>query len=237
MRLQHLTTDEGIASELNPARIVMLVDGAFAVVLTLLVLNLTAAKAETEDELLRQLLALWPRFFAWLVSFATLGVFWFGHHMGFRSIKRGDRVLIWINLLFILTVAFVPFSASLLGSSPNLKTAVAVYGLNMMAAGLVLLLHRHYATSGRRLIDARPDGRLIVEVGRVFLLVPFLYGAAALLSLLNTKVSLALFALSPILYARALREDCHPTPPPKFAPWGEAERSVGSFSDDLGGLF
>ena len=117
---------------LSSVRIMTLADGVFAIVLTLLVLDIKAPKAISEAELISKLLALWPKLFSYIISFVILGILWFGHHMEFHYIRRSDRIHIWLNLLFLMCIAFIPFSAALLGSNLlrwELRRMIVRFGL------------------------------------------------------------------------------------------------------------
>lgn len=200
-------TSDGLSSE----RIKTLVDGVFAIVLTLLVLELKAPEAGSDAELISKLLALYPKFFSFVISFAILGIFWFGHHMEFHYIKRSDRIHVWLNLLFLMCIAVIPFSAALLGENLDSQVAIAFYGSNLIAAGLVRYFHWRYITYGHRLVDINMDVEVVRKVERIFLIVPFAYLGAICLSFLNAAVSLILYILIPVLYIRPPREDRHLT--------------------------
>lgn len=201
------TTSYGLSS----MRIMTLADGVFAIVLTLLVLDIKAPQASSEVALISQLLALWPKLFSYIISFIILGIFWFGHHMEFHYIRRSDRIHIWLNLLFLVCIAFIPFSAALLGGNLQYRTAIAIYGLNLIAAGLVRYIHWRYITYGHRLVDVDMDIWIIRKVERVFLIVPFVYLFAICLSFINIPASLILYVFIPVLYIRPPREDRHLT--------------------------
>ena len=94
-----------------------------------------------------KLLALWPNFLSYFISFLILGVYWVGHHFQFSFIRRVDRPLLWINILFLLWVALVPFSTALLSEYSKTRVAIAIYGLNLIAVGLTLALQWWYATT------------------------------------------------------------------------------------------
>jgi uncharacterized membrane protein len=192
---------------LSSMRIMTLADGVFAIVLTLLVLDIKAPEALSEAELITKLLALWPKLFSYIISFAILGIFWFGHHMEFHYIRRSDRIHIWLNLLFLVCIAFIPFSAALLGANLHNRVAIAIYGFNLIAAGLVRYVHWRYITYGHRLVDMNMDIRIIHKVERIFLLVPFAYLFAICLSFVSIPISLILYTLIPVLYIRPPRED------------------------------
>lgn len=208
---------------LSPGRIETLVDGVFAIVLTLLILDIKAPHGSSETELIQQLLVLYPKLFSFFISFVILGIFWFGHRMEYHYIRRSDRTLIWLNLLFLMCIAFIPFSASLLGENLHYRTATIVYGLNLVLAGIVRYFHWRYATYGHRLVERNMNMNIIRKVERVFLVVPFIYLAAICLAFLNTTICLILFALIPALYIRPPREDRHLTVLPVQRPSHDEE--------------
>src|SRR5579863_8710240 len=141
-------TDQGLTT----ARVTALVDGVFAIVLTLLVLDLHAPAASSRADLVAKLRALAPSMVSFLVSFVVLGIFWYGHHMEMHWIVRSDRIHLGLTLAFLLTISFVPFSAALLGRNHELPLAATVYGANLFLAGIVRYLHWAYATQHHRLV-------------------------------------------------------------------------------------
>ena len=70
---------------------------------------------------------------SYTISFVILGVYWVGHHLQLAFIRTADRLLLWINMLFLLFVALVPFSTALLSEYTNQRVAIAVYGANLIA--------------------------------------------------------------------------------------------------------
>lgn len=150
---------------LTKARIEALTDGIFATVMTILVLTLHVPQLNVpEQDLSAEIQALWPSILIYALSFITLGLYWVGHHTQFHYIKRVDRVLLWINILFLMSIGFIPFSTSLLQDYPWPPTAVRVYGGNLIANGLLLLATWWYATSGQRLVDRDLDPHIITTV-------------------------------------------------------------------------
>jgi uncharacterized membrane protein len=117
--------------QLSRNRIEALTDGVFAVAMTLLVLDIKVPELEpplATAELPLKLLALWPKFLSYLISFVILGIYWVGHHIQLSFIRRADRPLLWINILFLLWVALVPFSTALLSEYAKTRVAIAVCG-------------------------------------------------------------------------------------------------------------
>jgi uncharacterized membrane protein len=194
---------------------VALTDGVFAIVLTLLVLDLQAPAASTYAQLLNELERLTPKFISFVVSFAVVAVFWYGHHMELHFIVRSDRVHLWITLGFLLTICFVPFSASLLGKSQQLPLAASLYGANLCLAGMARYAHWVYATTGFRLVDSEIDPGLVRHVRRIFMLVPLLYVAAAALAWASTVVAMVCFTLIPFLYIKSAPQTRHLTSLPR----------------------
>jgi|SRR5260370_161040 uncharacterized membrane protein len=198
--------------QLGRNRIEALTDGVFAVAMTLLVLDIKVPELQqplTAPELALKLLALWPKFFSYTISFVILGVYWIGHHVTLSFIRRADRLLLWINILFLLWVALVPFSTALLSEYPKTRLAIAIYGANLIAVGLTLALHWWYATAENRCVD--PDIHPDLVRGAMYrtLMAPFVYIIAIGLSFFRAEVSLALYALVPILYILPGRIDSH----------------------------
>lgn len=193
------------------ARIEALCDGIFAIVMTLLVLELHVpdiAANLVSTELGHRLFDLLPKFLSFGVSFVIAGVYWVGHHNQFFFIKRADRVLLWINILFLLCMAFLPFSTALLGTYPFQPIAIIFYGANLIVIGLVLDLHWRYGTRGP-LMDAPLPSRVINTVHSRILMGPGIYLIAILLAYFIPILSLIIYVIVPILYILPGHIDLH----------------------------
>jgi len=197
--------------QLSTARLTTLADGVFAIVLTLLVFDLHAPSSETQTQLLSRLRELTPQLVSFLVSYIVLGILWYGHHMEMHWIVRSDRVHLGITLAFLLTVSFVPFSASLMGKNQQLPIASMIYAGNLCLAGLVRYVHWGYATKGSRLTQPDLASDFVRHVRRVFILVPLLYIAAAGVAWISPPAAIACFALIPVLYVIPSRQTQHLT--------------------------
>src|SRR5580658_7508196 len=90
-------------------------DGVFAIVITLLILEIKVPPAgsipagEIARELPRRLWELHSAFLAYVLSFFIVGTFWVAHHNIFKLIRRTDRMFMWINMVLLMCVVFVPF--------------------------------------------------------------------------------------------------------------------------------
>src|SRR5215472_14106830 len=132
---------------MEKSRIAALVDGIFAVAMTLLVLDLKlpeGVKISSDAEAWGQLVGLKSRFSTYVLSFIVLGTFWIGHHSLFHFVRRVNRGLLWLNLLFLLFITLLPFSTNLLSGHSPLHIPVAVYGANLLLLSLTSLLQLRY---------------------------------------------------------------------------------------------
>lgn len=198
--------DAGREGGLGTSRLEALVDGVFAVVMTLLVLDIKVPLPVTSynmAHLLQKLVALRPTLLSYAISFVIAGIYWVGHHNQFAYIRRTDRPLLWINILFLMCVVFIPFSTALLAAYPGQRIAVDVYGGNLIVVGLVLYLHWWYATRGHRLVAADMDPHVVHLAARRILMAPAIYLVAIGLSFVpavSTAWSIGLYVLVPVLY-------------------------------------
>jgi uncharacterized membrane protein len=136
-------------------RIVNLSDGVFAIAITLLVLDIRVPdipEGMVASELPATLLSLWPKYLGYVLSFAVISTFWIVHHSIFRPIREYDRGILYLNFLFLMFVAFVPFPTSLLGEYGDHQLPVAIYA-GALAIGILLLTAIHwYSTRDDRLV-------------------------------------------------------------------------------------
>ncbi len=122
-------------------------DGVFAILITLLVLDIkvpSAADASSPGLLWSALLRRWPSYFAFVLAFGTILVAWIGHHLLLQDVRVVTLRLVRLNGLFLLTVTFLPFPTSLVAAyltEPAAPVAAAVYaGISALISLTFLLL-------------------------------------------------------------------------------------------------
>ena len=128
-------------------RLVLFSDAVIAITITLLVLEIRLPEGfgeYSDTELWAALVALAPRFLAYLISFGVIGVYWINHHGKFSRIVKSDGGLRWLNLLFLLTIGLIPFTTSVIAQNSG-TIGTAVYAAVMVASGLALALIWFYA--------------------------------------------------------------------------------------------
>jgi uncharacterized membrane protein len=180
---------------LRPNRIEALHDGVFAIVMTLLVLEMKIPEVETASALQQELLKLLPIFTAYIVTFVNLGIYWVGFHILFSYIERSDRVFAWINVLFLLLISLLPFSTGLLGQYPAWQIPDMLYGIHLIAIGLVMYAIWCYATQHHRLTAHTIDNALVHNVKTRILVAPVAAVVAIALSFWWITGSLVIYLL------------------------------------------
>lgn len=115
-------------------RLLSLSDGIFAFAMTLLILNIVLPDSTTRAELPQALIALWPKYLSFLISFFVIGLYWISNVRQFRSIRKYNTGLLWLVLIFLMFIVLIPFSTSVLSNFEG-RTGVILYALNIACAG------------------------------------------------------------------------------------------------------
>lgn len=129
----------------SKGRIEAFSDGIFAIIVTLLVLEIKVphiANGSSVSELGIQLYHLLPKFVSWLISFLTVCVIWVNHHRIFAQLGVVNHRLFWLNAVLLLWVSFVPFPTALMGDYPLNSLAVLLYGGVMSCVAVSFFLIR-----------------------------------------------------------------------------------------------
>ena len=181
-------------------------DGVFAVAITLLVLELKVPGGE--GALLHRLLAIWPSYLAYVVSFLTIGIMWLNHHTLFGHVVRVNRTLLLLNLLLLLVIAVVPFPTALVGEElakhlhgDDAKTITVAYGLVMILMSICFSAVWWYAVFRPGVLDERLTRedvrRSIPRFGLGF----FGYIVATVIGFYSPLTALVLFGVLALYYA------------------------------------
>jgi uncharacterized membrane protein len=160
-------------------RIVFFSDAVFAIAITLLVLNIEVPdipQGRVAQELPGQLLALWPKYFSYFISFLVILSFWMAHHSIFSHVKDYDRSLMWLNSLFLMCVAFLPFPSALLGEYGEQWLVVMIYAASLGITRLPLSAAWWYVHDKPHLIqlDVAPATLRMIHLRALYIPLVFL---------------------------------------------------------------
>jgi uncharacterized membrane protein len=188
---------------MNKTRLENLSDGVFAIVFTILVLDIRIPDElvhPSSTELWQALAALMPVFEGYFVSFAVLTIFWMAHSYFFSIVvKEINRQLVLLNMLYLAFVSLLPFAAYLLGKYAEVQTAVLVYGLNVLIIGILTAARFEYAFWSKEL-DTEHNEQRVTEQARVrmysMVITTFI---GILLSYVSMRAALFLYAF-PIIF-------------------------------------
>src|SRR5689334_5330888 len=139
---------------MNKSRLETFSDGVFAIVITLLVLNISLPEVDKEH-LPQALLQIMPKLFSYLISFCLIGLYWLGHHFYFERIKKVDGTFLWMNMVLLLFISVLPFPTSLLGKYPFESITLIIYGANLLAVNIISFIMLRYIYSHPHLANER----------------------------------------------------------------------------------
>lgn len=167
------TETQASSSENRTARLEAFSDGVIAIAITLLVFGIATPRDLPEGESLADaLLALWPSYFAYLISFLTIGVMWINHHNLFKVINHSDHLLMVLNVVLMLMITFVNFPTAVLGAyitdPQEQQTAVVFLNGTYALIAIVFNVLWRYASGKRRLLDSSADDAVVGGISRAY---------------------------------------------------------------------
>lgn len=180
-------------------------DGVIAIAITLLVLDLGVPEAG-EGDLLRALGRQWPSYAAFIISFVVIGIMWVSHHSMFERIMGVDRQLLFLNLLLLMSIAFLPFPTSLLAAyiregGQNAQVAAAIYSATMAVIGVAFLaMWVHLGREPKLLVEGITTEQLR-SARRRALVGPIVYGATIGVAFVSPWACFAIYGLIAVYFA------------------------------------
>jgi uncharacterized membrane protein len=183
-------------------------DGVIAVAITLLVLNIhvPAPPLQHGHTLAHELARNWPVYAAYVTSFLTIGIIWINHHVMIRRLREPDHMILFLNLLLLMSIALLPFATDLMAAylkqSSGQHLAAAIY------SGAFLVMALFFATLNRHLLLVKPQRlreQISLERRRQILyrsvsgVIP--YAIATALAIVSPYVTLAICGALAVFYA------------------------------------
>jgi uncharacterized membrane protein len=155
-----------LAAQRDPRldRLFALIDGVYAIALTLLAVELVLPQASEHlhgETLLQSILASWPKMLGFLTSFTIIALFWHGHHRAFHYLRRFDGRLDWLTFVQLLSIVFIPFPTAILGEHVSDPVAQEFYFGTILVSGLVTMALWWYVSSEHRLVDVELSSEVI----------------------------------------------------------------------------
>ena len=203
-----MSIGDGSAGRHNDTgRIEAFSDGVFAIAITLLIIEIGVPHLEDEPPgttLPQALVGLWPSYLGYVISFLQIGVIWANHHNRFRFIERSDHGLLFLNILFLMCVAFIPFPTALLAeylerTASERETAGVIYAGTLAVTAVFFTLLWLYAVANR-LVDRNLDPSLVRAMTRRYLLGTVAYLLVFVLAYVNVAASLILIVILALLF-------------------------------------
>ncbi|MGH7457075.1 MAG: TMEM175 family protein [bacterium] len=187
--------------QLRLTRIEAFSDGVFAIVVTLLVLELKVPSLQDHhsvSELGHQLLDLLPKLLSWLISFIIVCKFWLNHHHILGLARHADYGMVWLNSIFLMFQSFIPFPTALMGEYATNPLAVSAFGVVMALNTLLFMaLHAYILRNFLKpeLIDAQDPHIIQKSFIGVF---SYLIGVAA--AWFSVHVAFVVYLLTPLFF-------------------------------------
>lgn len=188
---------------LSTNRIEGLSDGVFGIAMTLLIFKLDVPDISTSINfsatLKDSLVSMVPQFENYFISFIILGFYWTRHQLQFKHIKNSDRFLLWINIFFLALIGLIPFTTGMVMKYSGHEVPQFLYCVNLVAVGLVLAVHWHYACKAK-LIDHDLSGRYLKNITFLVFAMPVSFSVCAIAALFSSRLSTSLLYVIPILF-------------------------------------
>ena len=185
--------------DIDPGRLMGLTDGIFGMVMTLLVFGIALPELQIANysDFIFFITTLTPTIGVTIVSFVLISSFWIYHHE-FIKIKTLNIPYLWINILFLICISFIPFTTSLIGHYSHFFLSEAIFGLNIFLTIVFFLAMYHYADS-RNFLEKMPTKD---EKGYIIHTFFILMGLTVIVNILDFNLSskfIYLFLLVPVI--------------------------------------
>jgi uncharacterized membrane protein len=188
---------------LTSGRVEAFSDGIFAIAATLLILNVELPR-QSGPGLFEALVEQWPQYATFAASFMTVGIMWLNHHALFVRIHTVDRPFLFLNLLLLLTISFLPFPTEVLGRNfqpgPGGQTAALFYAITCLAIALGFGGVYGYIATHPELVSPRFEGADFMAGAPWFLIGLAAYCVCIPLSFVSPPAVLALIAAVAVYY-------------------------------------
>ncbi|MDQ3291497.1 MAG: TMEM175 family protein [Bacteroidota bacterium] len=176
--------------EFQLERMILFSDAVFAIAITLLVIEIKVPHLEEQSDgaVAREMLHLLPKIFGFITSFFVIGIFWTVHHRIFGTVVNYNTKLLWLNLLFLLSIALMPFSTALYSEfyMPQLIVPYIFYTINISLIGFLnFLIVRHINNPKNQLRDEYDEPNAVKASYARALMMPIIFTIGLIIGLLT----------------------------------------------------
>jgi len=192
---------EGMEYHISKIRLETMVDGIFAIAMTLLVLGINPpkpAESQAQAALPGMIFDLIPEILIFIAAFLILASFWLNHHRHFHFIRSVDSRLLWINIFLLISIVFIPFSTDIAGDYPDVRIAVLLFHINILIVGLLFAYQVSYITKSVNLCDPDTDRNFLQSHYFRSMLIPGVSFVAVIISFVNPSISLMVYLVIPV---------------------------------------
>ena len=202
--LNYMQKNQPLISELtnyaNLERLTFLVDGVFAITITLLVLELRPPE-EGVANFVDGLRAMLPRLYIYFIAFYSIANHWVVHQRMFRHITSADTTMMWLTILGLLFITLIPATTALIGSFPGKKLAVACFSANSFLHALTNWFFWAYVARRQKKFAVQSDPRLLGITSQVWLVISAGWFLSIFLGYVDVYLAYASWIILPNLVA------------------------------------
>lgn len=168
-------------------------DGVLAIIITIMVLNLTVPK-NAEVSALKPLL---PVFLTYILSFLYLGIYWNNHHHLIKAARRATGAMMWANLHLLFWLSLFPFMTGWMGENRFTTMPTATYGLVLLLAAIA-----YYILQSVIVADQGRDSKLAKAIGKDWKgkISPFLYATGIAVAFWHPWISTAIYTFVALIW-------------------------------------
>lgn len=185
--------------DIDPSRLMALTDGVFSIVMTLLIFGISLPDVQlvTYSDFISFISALAPTVSVTIVSFILIASFWVYHHQ-FIKVKSLNLPYLWLSVVFLICISFIPFTTSLIGHYSHFFLSETLFGLNIFLTAVVFLILYQYARV-RNFLEKMPSEKEKSHVLHTFFMIILLTVIVNLLDLNVSSKFIFLFLLVPVI--------------------------------------
>ncbi|MBS1916201.1 MAG: DUF1211 domain-containing protein [Bacteroidetes bacterium] len=179
---------------MNKTRLEAFSDGVFAIIITIMVLEIKVPHGEDWDAL-KPLL---PQFISYVISFSYVAIYWMNHHHLVHTISKVNTPILWSNIFLLFWLSLIPVATDWMGESHFAKRPVAIYALLLLLCGIAYTIFGLHLEKKAK--NPEKFAQAFAGLKRKSVLSILLYATALIFAFINTTVSCVLFFVVAILW-------------------------------------